>query len=42
MKGKKDIVFFDTEIGVDDEKIHDIGAVRNGNFLHTSNIGDFL
>ena len=25
----KSVVFFDTEIGVDDKKIHDIGAVRS-------------
>ena len=24
----KSVVFFDAEIGVDDNKIHDIGAVR--------------
>ncbi len=29
---KKDIVFFDTEIGFDDKRIHDIGAVRNETF----------
>ena len=34
---KKPIVFFDTEVGVSDEKIHDIGAVsENGSTLHSS------
>ncbi|MBQ6705803.1 MAG: RecQ family ATP-dependent DNA helicase [Opitutales bacterium] len=38
----KSIVFFDTEIGVDDQKIHDIGAVRsNKGTLHTASVSDF-
>ena len=40
---KKPIVFFDTEVGVSDEKIHDIGAVsENGSTLHSSSVSDFL
>ena len=40
---KKLIVFFDTEVGVSDEKIHDIGAVsENGSTLHSSSVSDFL
>lgn len=32
----KNIVFIDTEVGISDRKIHDIGACRgNGDFLHT-------
>ncbi len=38
---KKDIIFFDTEIGVDDKRIHDIGAVRNGAVFHSANLRDF-
>lgn len=35
--------FFDTEVGVSDEKIHDIGAVsENGSTLHSSSVSDFL
>ena len=38
----KSIVFFDTEIGVDDQKIHDIGAVRSDKgTLHTASVSDF-
>ncbi len=38
----KSIVFFDTEIGVDDKKIHDIGAVcSDKGTLHTSSVSDF-
>ena len=38
----KKIVFFDTEIGVDDKKIHDIGAVRSDKgTLHTASVSDF-
>ena len=39
----KPIVFFDTEVGVSDEKVHDIGAVsEDGSTLHSSSISDFL
>jgi hypothetical protein len=38
----KSIVFFDTEIGVDDKKIKDIGAVHNDKgTLHTASVSDF-
>ena len=38
----KSVVFFDTEIGVDDKKIHDIGAVRSDKgTLHTASVSDF-
>ena len=38
----KSIVFFDTEIGVDDKKIHDVGAVRSDKgSLHTASVSDF-
>ena len=38
----KSVVFFDTEIGVDDKKIHDIGAVRSDKgSLHTASVSDF-
>ena len=38
----KSIVFFDTEVGVDDKKIHDIGAVRSDKgTLHTASVSDF-
>ena len=40
---KRPIVFFDTEVGVSDEKIHDIGAVsEDGSTLHSSSFSDFL
>ncbi len=36
------ISFFDTEIGVQDKKIYDIGAVRgDGAILHTASVSDF-
>ena len=38
----RDIVFFDTEIGVDDKRIHDIGAIRARMSFHSANIPDFL
>ena len=39
----KPIVFFDTEVGISDEKIHDIGAVsEDGSTFHSSFISDFL
>ena len=39
----KEICFFDTEIGVQDKKIHDIGAVKqNGESFHSSSIRDFV
>ena len=38
----KSVVFFDTEIGVDDKKIKDIGAVRSDRgILHTASVSDF-
>lgn len=38
----KSVVFFDTEIGVDDRKIHDIGAVRSDKgSLHTASVSEF-
>lgn len=38
----KSVVFFDTEIGVDDKKIHDIGAVRSDKgSLHTASVSEF-
>lgn len=38
----KDIVFFDTEVGIDDKKIHDIGAVRSDKAtLHTASVSEF-
>ena len=38
----KSVVFFDTEVGVDDKKIHDIGAVRSDKgTLHTAAVSDF-
>lgn len=39
---QRKIVFFDTEIGVEDKKIHDIGAVRSDKgMLHTASVTDF-
>lgn len=39
----KEICFFDTEIGVEDKKIYDIGAMKNnGDNFHSSSIKDFL
>ena len=38
----KSILFFDTEVGIDDNKIHDIGAVKqNGTIFHSASIADF-
>ena len=38
----KSVVFFDTEISVDDKKIKDIGAVRSDKgTLHTASVSDF-
>ena len=38
----KSIVFFDTEVGVDDKKIHDIGAVcANKGIYHSSSVRGF-
>ena len=38
----KSVVFFDTEIGVDDKKIKDIGAVRSDKgILHTASVPEF-
>lgn len=38
----KDVVFFDTETGVEDKRIHDIGAVRNRVPFHSVKLSDFL
>ena len=38
----KDVVFFDTEIGVEDKRIHDIGAMRNRVPFHSVKLSDFL
>ena len=38
---KKDVVFFDTEVCLDDKRIHDIGAVRNGAVFHSSDLHGF-
>ena len=39
----KNLVFIDTEVGITDHKIHDIGAVTsNGSILHTSKSGDLI
>ena len=39
----KEICFFDTEIGIEDKKIHDIGAVKNnGMSFHSSSIKEFM
>lgn len=39
----KRIVFFDTEVGIGDKKIHDIGAVRDdGAVLHTKSVREFF
>jgi len=39
----KSIVFIDSEVGVDDKKIHDLGAVRSsdGATFHSASVGDF-
>ncbi len=38
----KSIVFIDTEVGVDDHKIHDMGAIRlDGSCFHSASIRDF-
>lgn len=38
----KSIVFFDTEVGIDDKKIYDIGAVRaDKGIFHSASVGDF-
>lgn len=38
----KRIVFFDTEVGVEDKRIHDIGAVRSdGASFHSSSLREF-
>lgn len=38
----KSIVFIDTEVGIDDKKIHDIGAVRaDKGFFHSVSVQDF-
>lgn len=36
------IIFLDTEVGLDDNRIHDIGAVKpDGNVFHSSSVRDF-
>lgn len=38
----KPIVFIDSEIGADDKKIYDLGAVRNdGATFHSASVHDF-
>ena len=38
----KQIAFIDTEIGIEDKRIHDIGAVRSdGTVFHSSSLRDF-
>jgi len=38
----KQITFIDTEVGVEDKRIHDIGAVRSDGFVfHSSSLRDF-
>ena len=38
----KSVTFIDTEVGIDDHKIHDIGAVRQDyTCFHAANIRDF-
>ena len=38
----KSIVFIDTEVGVDDHKIHDMGAIRqDGSCFHSASIREF-
>lgn len=38
---KIDVVFFDTEVGLDDKRIHDIGATRNGASYHSADLRGF-
>ena len=39
----KSIVFIDTEVGVDDHKIHDIGAVRQDRaYFHSASVRNFV
>ena len=39
----KSVVFIDAEIGVEDKKIHDLGAVRNNKtYFHSASISDFI
>ena len=38
----KSVTFIDTEVGVDDHKIHDIGAIRQDRAsFHAANIREF-
>ena len=38
----KRIAFIDTEVGIEDKRIHDIGAVRSdGAVFHSSSLRDF-
>ena len=39
----KSVVFIDAEISVDDNKIHDLGAVKDGRiYFHSASIRDFI
>ena len=39
----KSIVFIDTEVSIEDNQIHDIGAVRyDGSIFHSSSVKDFF
>ena len=38
---KNSVVFFDTEVGVNDNKIHDIGAVKDGAVFHSASVREF-
>lgn len=35
------ITFFDTEVGIDDKKVHDIGAINGKGEFHSHSISDF-
>ena len=38
---KNSVVFFDTEVGVNDNKIHDVGAVKDGAVFHSASVREF-
>lgn len=39
----KSVVFIDAEIGVDDHKIHDLGAMKDDRtYFHSASIRDFI
>ncbi len=43
MQGKRKLVFIDTEVGVSDKKVHDVGALSDeGAIFHSKSIPDFL